>query len=48
MSVPAALSKTDLPLGMQIISNAFDELTMLQVAYAIEQSLSLDFSPRGF
>ncbi len=48
MSVPAALSSTGLPLGMQIIAKQFDELSMLKVAHEIEKSLSIDFSPRGF
>ncbi len=48
MSVPAAFSEKGLPLGMQVISNAFDELTMLQVAHTIEKSLSLDLNPRGY
>jgi len=48
MSVPAALSKEGLPLGMQIVASRFDEVSMLKVAYTIEKSLSIDFSPRGF
>ena len=48
MSVPAGFSKSGLPLGMQIVSDAFDEVNMLRVAYAIEKNLSLDLTPRGF
>lgn len=48
MSIPGAFADNGLPLGMQVISKAFDELTMLQVAHAIEQSLSLDLNPRGY
>jgi len=48
MSVPAAFSSNGLPLGMQIISKAFDELTMLRVARAIEQASALNLCPRGF
>ena len=48
MSVPAAFSKSGLPLGMQVIGRAFDELTMLKLAYNIEKTLSLDLNPRGF
>lgn len=40
MSVPAILSKKGLPLGMQVISKPFDELTMLRVASAIELSIA--------
>jgi aspartyl-tRNA(Asn)/glutamyl-tRNA(Gln) amidotransferase subunit A len=48
MSVPAAFSGNGLPLGMQVISKAFDELTMLRVAHAIEQASALNLCPRGF
>lgn len=37
MSVPAGFDKDGLPLGLQIISNLFDEQTMLDVALAIEE-----------
>ena len=37
MSVPAGFDKDGLPLGLQIISNHFDEQTMLDIALAIEE-----------
>ncbi|MDX1924801.1 MAG: Asp-tRNA(Asn)/Glu-tRNA(Gln) amidotransferase subunit GatA [Rickettsiaceae bacterium] len=48
MSVPAGFSGDQLPLGMQIISNAFDEMSMIRFAGAIESSLKLNLNPRGF
>lgn len=37
MSVPAGFDNDGLPLGLQIIANAFDEQTMFDVALALEQ-----------
>ncbi|MBQ26769.1 MAG: Asp-tRNA(Asn)/Glu-tRNA(Gln) amidotransferase GatCAB subunit A [Nitrospiraceae bacterium] len=37
ISVPCAMSRDGLPIGMQILGRWFDELTMLQVAFAFEQ-----------
>lgn len=48
MSVPAGFSKNGLPLGMQIVANRLDELSMLKVGFEIEKSLSLDLTPRGY
>lgn len=43
ISVPCGTVKsdtdTDLPVGLQIIGNKFDEATILQVAYAFEESM---------
>lgn len=36
MTVPAGLSSTGLPIGMQLIGKAFDEVTLLKTAKAIE------------
>lgn len=36
VSVPVGLSKSGLPLGLQIISNAFDEETMFHIASVLE------------
>jgi aspartyl-tRNA(Asn)/glutamyl-tRNA(Gln) amidotransferase subunit A len=48
MSVPAALTKSNLPLGMQIIGKALDEYNTLRVGASIERSCSgIDFTPRG-
>lgn len=38
ISIPCGFSKTNLPLGLQIIGKPFDEETVLRVAYAYEQS----------
>jgi len=38
MSVPSSFNHDGLPMGLQIISNIFDEQTMLNVALAIEES----------
>lgn len=48
MSVPAGFSSNGLPLGMQIVSKAFDELSMLKAAREIERSLNLNLNPRGY
>ncbi len=41
MSVPAGFSSEGLPIGVQLTAAHFDEQTMLNVAYAIEKSVSL-------
>ena len=41
LSLPCGLSKTDLPIGLQIIGKPFDEGTLLKAAYAYEQSTDL-------
>jgi aspartyl-tRNA(Asn)/glutamyl-tRNA(Gln) amidotransferase subunit A len=38
MSVPCGVDKAGMPIGMQLIGKAFDEATMLKVAYAFEQN----------
>lgn len=48
MSVPGGLSSKNLPLGIQIVSNSFDEVSMLQVADKIEKSINIKFVPGGF
>lgn len=48
MSVPTAMSKNNLPLGMQIITNKLDEYNMIKLAAAIEHSVNIDFTPKGF
>ena len=48
ISIPTGLSKTGLPLGMQIIGKAFDEVTMLNSAKAIENAINIKFIPKGF
>jgi aspartyl-tRNA(Asn)/glutamyl-tRNA(Gln) amidotransferase subunit A len=38
LSLPCGLSKTDLPIGLQLIGKPFDEATLLKAAYVYEQS----------
>ena len=38
LSLPCGLSKTGLPIGLQLIGKAFDETTLLRTAYAYEQA----------
>jgi aspartyl-tRNA(Asn)/glutamyl-tRNA(Gln) amidotransferase subunit A len=38
ISIPAALSKNELPLGLQIITNHFQEVLMFNIASALERS----------
>lgn len=47
MSVPAGLDARGLPLGLQIIGKAFDEMTMFSVAHAIEQAAQFNAKPIG-
>ena len=49
ISVPAALSSSGLPLGMQIVGKALDEYNTLKAAAAIERGCTtINFVPRGF
>ena len=38
ISIPAGFDAKDMPIGIQIISNYYDEETMLKVAYTFEQN----------
>jgi len=38
ISIPCGYSREGLPIGLQILAKAFDETTLLRVAYAYEQS----------
>ncbi|HVM33292.1 MAG TPA: Asp-tRNA(Asn)/Glu-tRNA(Gln) amidotransferase subunit GatA [bacterium] len=38
LSLPCGLSKTGLPIGLQLIGKAFDESTLLKTAWAYEQA----------
>ena len=38
MSVPCGKSAEGLPVGMQILTNHFDETTMFRLAHAFEQT----------
>ncbi|MDE3060352.1 MAG: aspartyl/glutamyl-tRNA amidotransferase subunit A, partial [Pseudomonadota bacterium] len=45
ISIPGALNKNGLPLGLQLIGKAFDEQTVLNVAYALEQAVGFEAKP---
>lgn len=48
-SVPAALSKRGLPLGMQVVAPALDEYSLLKASAVIERATTdIDFKPKGF
>jgi aspartyl-tRNA(Asn)/glutamyl-tRNA(Gln) amidotransferase subunit A len=38
MSVPAGFGEGNMPVGLQIIGNYFDEARLLQVAHAFQQA----------
>jgi aspartyl-tRNA(Asn)/glutamyl-tRNA(Gln) amidotransferase subunit A len=45
IAVPAGLTTTGLPLGLQLIGKAFDEATLLRAAQAIETAADFKHSP---
>jgi aspartyl-tRNA(Asn)/glutamyl-tRNA(Gln) amidotransferase subunit A len=47
ISIPGGLSKDGLPLGLQLIGKAFDEVTVLNVAYNLESQLQFTAQPQG-
>lgn len=47
MSLPIGFSKENLPIGMQIIANRYDEKTIYKLASFIEKELNLDLSVGG-
>lgn len=47
MSVPIGFNKEHMPIGMQIIGDEFDEVTMYKLASFIEKELNLNLDPRG-
>jgi aspartyl-tRNA(Asn)/glutamyl-tRNA(Gln) amidotransferase subunit A len=48
ISVPAGTDKDGLPLGLQLIGRAFDEVTMLKAAAALEQAAAFTGRAAGF
>ncbi|MBV8799439.1 MAG: Asp-tRNA(Asn)/Glu-tRNA(Gln) amidotransferase subunit GatA [Alphaproteobacteria bacterium] len=46
ISVPAGLSETGLPLGLQVIGRAFDEATVLRAGRAIEVAAHFGATPK--
>lgn len=47
ISIPVGLSSDGLPLGLQIVSRAFDEETMFRVAGVLEDAAGFDTKPGG-
>ncbi len=48
LSVPAGLTASGLPLGLQIIGKAFDEATVLRTGFAIEQAAGFTHKPANW
>lgn len=46
ISLPAGLNKAGLPLGLQIIGKSFDEVTVLNTAYTLEQAIGFNAKPQ--
>lgn len=46
MNIPMGFSKDNMPIGMHIIGNSFDEAKMYQLGSFIEETLNLDMDPR--
>ena len=47
LNIPVGLSEDNMPIGMHIIGNDFEEAKMYQLASFIEQKLNLDLIPGG-
>ncbi len=47
LSLPIGFNKDNLPIGMQIIGDEFDEVTIYKLASFIEKELNLNLDPRG-
>ena len=47
LSVPIGFDKNNMPIGMQIIGNSFEEAKMYQLASYIERKLNLSLNPTG-
>ena len=48
MSVPAGLGAANMPVGLQLIGNYFDEVTLLQTAHALQQASNFHLQrPKG-
>ena len=46
MNVPMGFGEGNLPIGLQIIGNKFDEVTMYKLAGFVEEKLALELDPR--
>ena len=47
MNLPIGFSKEHLPIGMQIVADKFNEITIYQLASYLEKELGLDLVPGG-
>ena len=47
LSLPIGFNKEHMPIGMQIIGDEFDEVTIYKLASFIENKLNLNLDPRG-
>ena len=47
LNVPVGFSKDNMPIGMQIIGNSFEEAKIYKLASFIEKELNLDLNPNG-
>ena len=47
MSIPIGFNKEHMPIGMQIIGDEFDEVTIYKLGAFIEKELNLNLDPRG-
>ena len=47
ISVPVGFDKEHMPIGLHIIGKHFDEATIYNLAYFIEQKLNLNLNPGG-
>jgi aspartyl-tRNA(Asn)/glutamyl-tRNA(Gln) amidotransferase subunit A len=46
ISIPGALNKDGLPLGLQLIGKSFDEVSVLNTAFALEQAIGFAAKPQ--
>ena len=47
LNIPVGFDKNHMPIGMQIIGNAFEEAKIYQLASFIENKLNLELNPNG-
>ena len=47
LNIPVGFDSINMPIGMQIIANSFEEAKIYQLASFIEKELKLDLSPNG-
>ena len=47
LSLPIGFNKDHMPIGMQIIGDEFDEVTIYKLASFLEKELNLNLDPRG-